>query len=722
MPGPVNGIAAAETIREQLDIPSIFLTAYSEKDVVDKAKQVEPLGYLIKPFQEAELRATMEIALYKNVMDRRLRESEERYRAIVEDQTEMICRFGPDLILSFVNLAFCRYLKQPADKLIGHSIVPLLPDVDFTVLQELLASLTPDNPVRTVEHRILRPDDPDDPVRWLQWINRAIYDERRRLIEFQAVGRDITKRKRAEEGLQKAHDELEARVEERTAELKRVNAKLQLEVVERKLAEEALRESERELTVRNQVAEVFLTVPDDEIYAEVLKIVLEFLNSRDGLFGYLDENETLICPFAQKHAGGPGETSESISFPREKWTGIWGQALLQRQNLYANVPLEVPEWHGPINRALAVPIIHQHGVIGLLLAANKDTDYDDWDMDLMDIIVSFIAPILSARLQRDRQEQKRRQAELALSRSEERYRSLIETMNEGFGTTDEHGRISYANNNFLEMLGYSKEELIGRPILSVHDEENRKIVEAQFDSRRQGLSGTYEVALIAKDGRKVYAIVSSAPAFDQDGGFKGSVTTFTNITERKRLEERLETERQKLFSLFDHLPLFVYLQSADYSISFANRYFRELFGEIEGRHCYELLRRNEGPCEDCTTVKVFQTNREQDKEWTNTRDGRIYHVFDCPFSELDGSLRVMKLGIDITARKQAEEQIRELTHQLLKTQEDEWQRISRELHDRVAQDLSAVKIGIDTMANRWPEAPSDLHRTAVALSKSLQIA
>ncbi len=126
------------------------------------------------------------------------RRNEARYRAIVEDQTELICRFKPDGTLTFVNSAYCRYFNKKELELVAKSFMPMIPEEDWARLEKALASLSLENPVVTVEHRVIMPD---GEVRWQQWTNRVVYDEDGQAIETQAVGRDISHRKQAEEEL-----------------------------------------------------------------------------------------------------------------------------------------------------------------------------------------------------------------------------------------------------------------------------------------------------------------------------------------------------------------------------------------------------------------------------------------------------------------------------------------------------------------------------------------
>jgi PAS domain S-box-containing protein len=135
-----------------------------------------------------------------------LRQSEARYRAIVEDQTELICRFLPDRTITFVNEAYCRYFGKKHEELIGHTFRPLIHEEDRAKVQKHLASISPEKPVSTHEHRVIAPN---GEIRWQQWTNRMVIDEQQgRVIEFQSVGRDITDRKLMEEALKDSSEKI----------------------------------------------------------------------------------------------------------------------------------------------------------------------------------------------------------------------------------------------------------------------------------------------------------------------------------------------------------------------------------------------------------------------------------------------------------------------------------------------------------------------------------
>jgi PAS domain S-box-containing protein len=133
-------------------------------------------------------------------------------------------------------------------------------------------------------------------------------------------------------------------------------------------------------------------------------------------------------------------------------------------------------------------------------------------------------------------------AELALRQSEERYRLLIEKMNEGFVATDEENRVDLVNAKFVEMLGFSREEMRGHSLGNFVDQENRRKLEAQEARRRAGVAEPYELGWEAQGGRKVDTIISPTSLHDSQGCFVGSFAVITDITERKKMEE----ERRRL--------------------------------------------------------------------------------------------------------------------------------------------------------------------------------
>lgn len=147
-----------------------------------------------------------------------LKESEARYRAVVEDQIELIRRFRPDGTLTFVNGAFCRYYEKTMEELLGQNIMILFPSEDHDTVRQQIFSLSPENPVAVAERRFVKPG---GEVSWQQWVNRAIFDEHGQILEFQSVGRDITAQKQVEQELKESKARYRAVVEDQIELIRR---------------------------------------------------------------------------------------------------------------------------------------------------------------------------------------------------------------------------------------------------------------------------------------------------------------------------------------------------------------------------------------------------------------------------------------------------------------------------------------------------------------------
>jgi PAS domain S-box-containing protein len=141
---------------------------------------------------------------------------------------------------------------------------------------------------------------------------------------------------------------------------------------------------------------------------------------------------------------------------------------------------------------------------------------------------------------------KRKKTLEALKTSEERFRLLVETMNEGFGIRDKNGVLTYVNKKFVEMTGYSKDEIIGHNIFELLDETNQLTVKDQMARRARGENKSYELEWTGKNGRKIPTIVSPEPIFNEAGKFKGGFAVITDISQLKEAEKELIKREQDL--------------------------------------------------------------------------------------------------------------------------------------------------------------------------------
>ena len=140
-----------------------------------------------------------------------LEESERRFRAIVEDQTEMICRIDRDLRVTFCNRAHARFCGLEPDQLLGSCFLDPFPPGLRQSFEASLRDLTPESPIFRCEHERISGN---GEIEWFGWTSRALFDEAGALLDYQSVGRDITTRKRADQALRESELRFRAIVED----------------------------------------------------------------------------------------------------------------------------------------------------------------------------------------------------------------------------------------------------------------------------------------------------------------------------------------------------------------------------------------------------------------------------------------------------------------------------------------------------------------------------
>jgi PAS domain S-box-containing protein len=141
---------------------------------------------------------------------------------------------------------------------------------------------------------------------------------------------------------------------------------------------------------------------------------------------------------------------------------------------------------------------------------------------------------------------KSRRAEEELQKSEERYRLLVETMNEGLAMADHNYVFTYVNERFCEMLGCSRDELIGHDLIEFVHDDYKESMKDQMAGRKMGKAKRFDLVWRAKDGHKVYTLASPRGFFDAEGRFTGSLGVLTDITDRKQVEKALRKAHDRL--------------------------------------------------------------------------------------------------------------------------------------------------------------------------------
>jgi len=257
----------------------------------------------------------------------------------------------------------------------------------------------------------------------------------------------------------------------------------------------------------------------------------------------------------------------------------------------------------------------------------------------------------------------RKRAEEAARSANAYHRSLIEASLDPLVTIGPDGKITDVNAATEKVTGCAREELVGTDFSDYFTEPERARAGYQ-QVFREGWVQDYALEIRHRDGHITPVLYNASVYRDKAGQVIGVFAAARDITERVRIEairtraeKAVEAERRRFNDVLDMLPAYVVLLTPDYHVPFANRFFRERFGESHGRRCFEYLFGYTEPCETCETYTVLKTNAPQHWEWIGP-DGRNYDIFDFPFIDVDGSPLIMEAGIDITERKRAGEALR----------------------------------------------------------------
>ncbi len=312
------------------------------------------------------------------------------------------------------------------------------------------------------------------------------------------------------------------------------------DIAERKRAEEALRRSERELRVRNQINRIFLTYPDERMYSEVLKVIQQTLESEFGTFGYFDENGSFVAPALSRQIFWEKcEVPEKeIIFQKGTFSGIWARAIQERKTLISNDgPFDTPEGHIPIRNTMVTPVIFRGEVISAIHVANKSDGYDTEDREMIETIADKIAPVLYARLQRDRQNKARERAQERLHFQAQ----LLDSVRESVVATDLEGRVTFWGKGAEALYGFRAGEVLGEPLMSVVEPHNTAKAEARLQQVLETGSWSGQYVQRNKDGTSFWAETFISLVADEQGQPCGLIGIDRDITDRVRAEQEIRS-------------------------------------------------------------------------------------------------------------------------------------------------------------------------------------
>lgn len=230
----------------------------------------------------------------------------------------------------------------------------------------------------------------------------------------------------------------------------------------RRQAEEALEQSRKELLIRNRIAQILLTSPGRDMYVEVLDHILDATGCRYGVFGYINEAGVLVCPSMTSGVWEQCQMADKrVEFPPEVWGGLFGRALNDRKSYFANSGLNPPMGHIALKNALAVPVLHDGDLVGLLMVGEKPDAFEEPDKVLLETIAASVAPILKARLQKEAKEVERKEAEEILRHNRKMLSLFMDSSTEGMAILDSDLNFLEVNEATTRILGQPREVFEG---------------------------------------------------------------------------------------------------------------------------------------------------------------------------------------------------------------------------------------------------------------------
>jgi len=510
--------------------------------------------------------------------DEALAESEERYRNIVEDQTEFISRFLPDGTHVFVNDAYCRYFGLNREEILGHRFRPDIPAEDKEHMKRFFASLTPDHPVDTIRHRIIMPD---GRIRWQRWSDRAIFDTSGKVTEYQSVGRDISEEKEAEIALLASEERYRTLAETSNDIIFVISSDDRVEYVNsfaaamlKKPVEQILGRPrstlfppdlarrqkkalemvfEKGTPVRNEgVIQVNdqirwfdhvlmpLKGPDDQVRAVlgISRDITERKRAEDALRESEEKYRTLFdsagdAIFIHDENGRilafNTQACEQLGYTR---TELMSMTVKQVDSI-DNAP------HAP---ARIARLMEQGHLSFETMHRRKDGSLVPTEVNARLITWEGHPAVMST----CRDVTRRKQAEDALRESEQKHRILLDESSDPIFSFYPDGTYRYVNRAFAEGVGKSVDQILGKKIWDVFPKEE---AEKRFSALRTafttGNGHEFEVRVPRPDGDRYY-VTTIVPIKDDKGSVVTVICSSKEITRRKQVEEALRQANKKL--------------------------------------------------------------------------------------------------------------------------------------------------------------------------------
>jgi PAS domain S-box-containing protein len=398
-----------------------------------------------------------------------------------------------------------------------------------------------------------------------------------------------------------------------------------------------------------------------------------------------------------------------------KWTGLVSKGDYiadpdgnEYQIHVAELGSNYPEWNvvhlrklDAITKTVIEPLIKTTGPIVLALCV------------LIGIAVFFLYRQASHEIHQ------RRLAQDALRESESRFRSLYHNTPAMLHSIDPQGRLVSVSDYWVELMGYSRDEVIGRKLTDFFTEESRQVAETKIIPRffDTGFLQDIPYQFVKKNGEKIDVLLSAIADRDAKGNIIRSLAVSIDVTQRNRAEKALKEAKEELSlyskdlerlvrkqteeitDILTYTPAVVYIKDKAGRYTLVNMRYEELFNvrnvEIRGKTDYDILPKQVAEQFRESDSQVLKESRSlQVEEHIQQSDGlHTYLAVKFPIYDESGAISgVCGILNDITAVKKAQTQLRRLSGSIMANQEKERSAIARELHDELGQVLTALRM------------------------------
>ncbi|MBM3299171.1 MAG: PAS domain S-box protein, partial [Deltaproteobacteria bacterium] len=552
-----------EALEDDWVIVGQALTAHSDLDLVERAKRTGPMSYLLKPFRDEELRTTIEIALYKHQLVERLRESEEKLRIIADSLPVLISYVDSEQRYQFNNKTYELWHQHKAKEIRGKRVRDVLGDQRYgKIVNHIELALSGE----TVRFEAALGCG-DGRTRDIEATYVPHFGDKGEVKGFVGLVADITNRKAVEAALQRAKDELEAKVKERTAELAKRNEQLRWEVRQKESAEqEALMQTTLLNAVNRLLKEALESENERELARVCLSVAKEITRSEFAFIGELNKDGRLDTVALSDPGWKPRRMSKAKADKQLRnlpICGIWAPALSMERTQTINAPVlhpdsvGVPDGHPTITCFLGVPLKRAGKTFGLIGLGNKEGGYTSVDSQGVEALsIAFVEALERIRGKR------------LISEMHDLNERILSSSPVGIATFRSDGQCTMVNQAMASMIGATRAQVASQNFRDIESWKRSGLLEDAEEVLATGAARRREVHVISTFGQEVYLDCHFSRFTSGDDHHV--LLTVNDISRLKQVEEELRVSEARFREIAELLPQFVYEIDGNGFLTFAN--------------------------------------------------------------------------------------------------------------------------------------------------------